>query len=49
MPLDAVMVAVGLEEVVTYVLRRKNTIAHYIATHPILQLLLTMERKNGGQ
>ena len=39
-PLYAAMTEVGLEEVDTYVLRRKNTIDQYISTCPILKLCL---------
>ena len=39
--------ASGLEDMETYFLRRKNTIAQYITTSPILELCLEVERKPG--
>ena len=39
------MMAVGLGEVDMYVLRRQNTVAQYIATCPILELCLAIERR----
>ena len=39
------MVAVGLEEVETYVLQLQNTIAQYIVTHLILELYLAVKRR----
>ena len=35
-----VMRAAGLEEIETYISRRKNTVRHYISTHPIIDLCL---------
>ena len=48
LPLDAAMKAVGLEEMETYVLRRQNTVAHYIATWTILKLFLMAYRQPGA-
>ena len=44
---DAVREA-GLEGIDTYVSRQKNTVAHYIATRPILDLCLEAERRPGS-
>ena len=43
------MKAVGLEEVETYVLSHHNSITQYIATHPILELCLSVEQQTGAQ
>ena len=48
LPLDAAMKAMGMEEVVTYVLRRQNTTAQYITTNPILEICMTAERRPGA-
>ena len=37
------MRAAGLEEIETYISRQKNTVRHYIATHPIIDLCLYTE------
>ena len=42
------MRAAGLEEINTYISRQKNTVAHYIATCPILELFLNTERRPGS-
>ena len=42
------MAALGLEEVDAYFLRRQNTVAQYIATRPILELCLVLERRLGS-
>ena len=47
-PLYKAMMSVGLEEVETYVLCRQNTITHYIANWPILELCLTVEQQMGA-
>ena len=44
-PMDKAMAAVGLDEVDAYVLCYHNTITHYIATRPILELCLAEERQ----
>ena len=48
-PLDVVMMTVGLEEVVAYVLLRQNTAAQYIATRLILELCLAEDRRPGAR
>ena len=35
----------GLEEIDTYISRRKNTVMHYISTHPIIDLCLYTEMR----
>ena len=40
--------AVCLEEVETYILRRQNTIAQHIVTRPIQELCLAEERRPGA-
>ena len=42
------MLAAGLEEVETYVLRRQNIIAQYIVTCSVLELCLEVERSPGA-
>ena len=37
-PLEYAMRVSGLEEIETYISRRKNKVAKYIATHPIMNL-----------
>ena len=39
------MRAAGLEEIETCISRRQNTVRHYIATHPILELCMYTERR----
>ena len=41
------MVEAGLQEMETYVSRRQNTVAQYIATMPIMDLCLTAEQRPG--
>ena len=41
------MVEAGLQEVETYVSRRHNTMAQYIATRPIMDLCLAAKRRPG--
>ena len=48
-PLDKSMKSVGLDEVETYILRRQNTVAQYIATRPILELCLAVEQQTGAR
>ena len=48
-PLNVAMMAVGLEEVKTYVLRRQNTITHYIVTRLILDICLVADKWPGAQ
>ena len=38
----------GLEEMETYISRRNNTVAKFIATRPILDLFLEAERRPGS-
>ena len=45
--LEDVMAEVGLQEVETYVSRRQNTVAKYIATRPIIDLCLMAKRRPG--
>ena len=46
-PLDDAMAEVELQEVETYVSRRQNTVAQFIATRPIMDLCLAAERRPG--
>ena len=39
------MRAAVLEEIDTYISRRKNTVMHYISTHPIIDLCLYTEMR----
>ena len=39
------MAEAGLQEVETYVSRRQNTVAQYIATKPIVDLCLAVDRR----
>ena len=48
-PLDEVMTEVVLQEVETYIARRQNTVAQYIATRPIMDLCLTEVRRPGAR
>ena len=41
------MVEAGLQEMETYVSRRQNTVAQYIATKPIMDLRLAAKRMPG--
>ena len=41
------MVEVVVQEVETYVSRRQNTVAHYIATRPIAELCLAAKQRPG--
>ena len=41
------MAGAGLHEVETYVYRRQNTVAQYIATRPIMDLCLAAKRRPG--
>ena len=41
------MAEAGLQEVETYLSRRHNTVAQYIATRPIMDLCLTAKRMPG--
>ena len=47
LPLDDVMAEVELQEVETYVSRRQNTVAQFIASRPIMDLCLAAERRPG--
>ena len=44
-PLDAEMVAMGLEDVEAHVFIHQNTINHYIATCPVLEICLVVKRR----
>ena len=46
-PLEYVMVVVGLEEVVTYILCLQNTVAQFIVTRPIMNLCMVAEHRPG--
>ena len=48
-PLWAAIREAGLEEVETYITRRQNTVAQYIATQPILELCEEAERRPGAR
>ena len=41
------MAGAGLHEVETYVYRRQNTVAQYIATRPIMDLCLAEKQRLG--
>ena len=44
-PLEDAMVEAGLQEVETYVSRCQNTVAQYIATSPIMDMCLSVNRR----
>ena len=44
-PFGDVMKVAGIEEIYSYISRRQNTVAQYIATHPILDLFLDKVRR----
>ena len=46
-PLDSSIITMVLEEVETYVLRRQNTVSHYITTRPILEICMAAEQRPG--
>ena len=46
-PLEDAMAEAGLQEVETYVSRRQNTVAQFIATRPIMDLCLATEQRPG--
>ena len=46
-PLDDALQASGLETMDTYISRHQNTVAHYIAAQPILDLCLEEEQRPG--
>ena len=46
-PLKDAMAESGSQEVETYVSRRQNTVAQYIATRPIMDLFLAAKRRPG--
>ena len=46
-PLAAEMVEAGFEEIGVYVTRRKNTVAQYIVTQPIMDLCNQSVRRPG--
>ena len=43
------MRAAGMEEMGTYISRRQNIVAQYIATRPIFDMCLEAERKMGSR
>ena len=43
------MAEAGFKEVETYVSRRQNTVAQFIATRPIIELCLEMEWRSGSR
>ena len=43
-PIGEALETVGMDEIGLYITRRQNTIAQYIATRPIMDLCLTLER-----
>ena len=48
-PIGAALEIVGLEKIGVYIARRQNTVTHYIATRPIMDLCLVEERNPGLQ
>ena len=46
-PLGDAMMALGLEEIGTYIYRRQNKLVHYVANRPILDLCMDTERRPG--
>ena len=46
-PIWAALVILGLEEIRLYIARRENTVAQKIATHPIMELCLSVEWRMG--
>ena len=46
-PLEDAKAEAGLQEVETYISRRQNTVAQYIATRPIMDLCLVAKRRPG--
>ena len=46
-PIGAALPMVGLEDIGVYIARRQNTVTKYIATRPIMDLCLVVERKPG--
>ena len=46
-PIGVALKTVGMKEIGVYITRHQNTVAHYIATHPIMDLCLEAERKLG--
>ena len=46
-PIGTTLEMVGLEEIRVYIAHRQNTVAHYIATLPIMDLCLASERNPG--
>ena len=48
-PLGEATEEAGLQEIETYIACRQNTVAQYIATRPIMDLCLVVERRPGVQ
>ena len=48
-PLEDAMAEAGLKEVETYVYLRKNTVAQYIVTRPIMDLYLAAKQRPGSR
>ena len=48
-PMTMLIAEAGLEEVVTYITHRQNTVTHFIATRNIMDLCLAAERPPGAQ
>ena len=46
-PIGAAMTTVGMDDIGVYITRRQNTVAQYIATLPIMDLYLAVDRKTG--
>ena len=46
-PLSEALEETGLQEVETYISRRQNTVAHFIAVRPIMDLCMAAERRPG--
>ena len=46
-PIGVALAMVGLEWIRVYIARHQNTVAQYIATHPIMDLCLEAERRPG--
>ena len=44
-PIGSALAMVGLDEIGLYITCRQNTVAQYIATHPIMELCCETERR----
>ena len=48
-PLESAMAEAGLQEVETYVSRRQNIVAQFVAARTIMKLFLVVERSSGSR